>query len=72
MSYRYANVLTAFCGVAALLYFVNIFNGMYIYYDETGPIYLLSQIINIALPASTMIFAIFDLKLYAKKKSAAK
>ena len=35
---------------------------MYIYYDETGldktgSIYLLSQIINIALPASTMIFA---------------
>lgn len=62
VSYRYANVLTALCGVATLLYFVNIFNGMYIYYDETGldktgSIYLLSQIINIALPASTMIFA---------------
>ena len=62
VSYRYANVLTALCGVATLLYFVNIFNGMYIYYDETGldktgSIYLLSQMINIALPASTMIFA---------------
>ena len=62
VSYRYANVLTVLCGVATLLYFVNIFNGMYIYYDETGldktgSIYLLSQIINIALPASTMIFA---------------
>ena len=77
ISYRFAHVLTVLCGVSALLYFVNIFSGTYIYYDETGldrtgPLYLLSQIINIALPASTMIFAIFDLKLYAKKKSAAK
>lgn len=36
---------------------------MYIYYDETGldktePVYYLSQVINIILPASTMVFAL--------------
>lgn len=74
VSYRYANVLTAFCGIATLLYFVNIFNGMYIYYDETGldktgPIYLLSQIINIALPASTMIFAFWHHDILGWRKT---
>ena len=74
VSYRYANVLTALCGVATLLYFVNIFNGMYIYYDETGldktgSIYLLSQIINIALPASTMIFAFWHHDILGWRKT---
>ena len=74
VSYRYANVLTVLCGVATLLYFVNIFNGMYIYYDETGldktgSIYLLSQIINIALPASTMIFAFWHHDILGWRKT---
>ena len=63
ISYNYAHVITAFCGVALLLYFINIFNGMYIYYDETGldktgPMYLLSQAISVILPAMTMILAL--------------
>ena len=63
ISYRYTNVITAFCGIALVLWFINIFNGMYIYYDETGldktePVYYLSQVINIILPASTMVFAL--------------
>ena len=63
ISYNYAHVITAFCGVALLLYFINIFNGMYIYYDETGldktgPMFLLSQAISVILPAMTMILAL--------------
>ena len=62
VSYCYAHSLTVLCCVSALLYFINIFNGMYIFYDEagldqTGRLYLLSQIINVILPASTMVFA---------------
>lgn len=63
ISYNYAHVITVFCGVALLLYFINIFNGMYIYYDETGldktgPMFLLSQAISFILPAMTMILAL--------------
>lgn len=63
ISYNYAHVITAFCGVALLLYFINIFNGMYIYYDETGldktgPMFFLSQAISVILPAMTMILAL--------------
>lgn len=63
ISYNYAHVITVFCGVALLLYFINIFNGMYIYYDETGldktgPMFLLSQAISVILPAMTMILAL--------------
>ena len=63
ISYNYAHVITAFCGVALLLYFINIFNGMYIYYDETGldktgTMFFLSQAISIILPAMTMILAL--------------
>lgn len=62
ISYNYAHVITVFCGVAVLLYFINIFNGMYIYYDETGldktgPMFLLSQAISVILPAMTMVLA---------------
>lgn len=62
ISYNYAHVITVFCGVALLLYFINIFNGMYIYYDETGldktgPMFLLSQAISVILPAMTMVLA---------------
>lgn len=47
---------------------------MYIYYDETGldktgSIYLLSQIINIALPASTMIFAFWHHDILGWRKT---
>ena len=60
--HRYANVITALCGVALLLWLLNAFNGMYIDYDETGldrtgPMYLLSQVINVVLPALTMLLA---------------
>lgn len=62
VSYRYTNVITVLCGVALLLWLVNAFNGMYIYYDETGldqtgRLYFLSQIFNIILPGLTMVLA---------------
>lgn len=62
ISYRYANLITALCGVALLLWLISTFNGMYIYYDETGldrsgPLYLLSEVIFIILPAMTMVLA---------------
>lgn len=62
ISYRYANFITALCVVSLLLWVVSTFNGMYIYYDETGldqtgPLYLLSEAINIILPAMTMVLA---------------
>ena len=62
ISYRYANIITALCGVTLLLWLISTFNGMYIYYDETGldqtgPLYLLSQAFNIILPAMTMVLA---------------
>ena len=62
ISYRYAHLITALCGVTLLLWLISTFNGMYIYYDETGldqtgPLYLLSQIFNIILPAMTMVLA---------------
>lgn len=45
-----------------ILWLVNAFNGMYIYYDETGldqtgPLYLVSQALNVILPAMTMFLA---------------
>lgn len=63
ISYNYAHGITVFCGGALLLYFINIFNEMYIYYDETGldktgPMFFLSQAISIILPAMTMILAL--------------
>lgn len=63
-SYTYANILTVICAVAVLFCFFNIFNEMYISYDEagldhTGPLYWLSQVFSVALPASTMVFAFF-------------
>lgn len=74
ISYCYAHVLTVLCGVSAALYFANIFNGMYIYYDETGldktgRWYLLSQIINVVLPASTMIFAFWHHDILGWRKT---
>lgn len=62
ISYRYAHLITALCGVTLLLWLISTFNGMYIYYDETGldqtgPLYLLSQVFNIILPAMTMVLA---------------
>ena len=62
ISRRYTNIITALCGVALLLWLVNAFNGMYIYYDangldHTGPLYLVSQIFNALLPAMTMVIA---------------
>lgn len=62
ISYRYANIITILCGLTLLLWLINVFNGMYIYYDEngldqTGPLYLMSQAFNIILPAMTMVLA---------------
>ena len=62
ISYRFAHLITALCGVTLLLWLISTFNGMYIYYDETGldqtgPLYLLSQAFDIILPAMTMVLA---------------
>lgn len=62
ISYRYTNIIAVLCGISLLLWLINAFNGMYIYYDETGldktgPLYLLSQTINVVLPAMTMVLA---------------
>ena len=58
----YPHIITVLCGISLLLCLVNAFNGMYIYYDETGldqtgPLYLLSQAFNVILPAMTMVLA---------------
>lgn len=60
ISYRYAGLIAALCGVTLLLWLISAFNGMYLYYDETGldqtgPLYVLSQMFNIVLPAMTMV-----------------
>lgn len=62
ISYRYACLITALCGITLLFWLINAFNGMYIYYDETGldqtgPLYYMSQIFDILLPAMTMVLA---------------
>lgn len=62
ISYRYATIISALSGVLLLLWLISSFNGMFIYYDEsgldkTGPLYLLSQIIMILLLAMTMALA---------------
>ena len=48
ISYGYTNLITVLCGISLVLWLINAFNGMYIYYDatgldQTGPHYLLSQ-----------------------------
>lgn len=63
ISLRFAHIITALCAVAVLLWLVNAFNGMYIYYDETGldqtgPLYLVSQAFYVVLPAMTMFLAL--------------
>ena len=62
ISYRYAGLICALCGVSLLLRLLNAFNGMYIYYDaagldHTGSLYALSQAFNVILPAMTMAIA---------------
>lgn len=62
ISYRYAGLIAALCGVTLFLWLLNFFNGMYIYYDETGldqtgPIYFLSQVFDVILPAMTIVLA---------------
>ena len=62
ISYGYTNLITVLCGISLVLWLINAFNGMYIYYDatgldQTGPYYLLSQAFNVVLPAMTMVLA---------------
>lgn len=62
ISYGYTNLITVLCGISLVLWLINAFNGMYIYYDatgldHTGPHYLLSQAFNVVLPAMTMVLA---------------
>ena len=67
ISYRYAHIITAICAAAVISFLISAFNGMYIDYDETGrdipgPLYLVSQVIYIVLPALTMALAVFNRK----------
>ena len=62
ISYGYTNLITVLCGISLVLWLINAFNGMYIYYDatgldHTGPHYLLSQAFNVVLPAMTLVLA---------------
>ena len=62
ISYGYTNLITVLCGISLVLWLINAFNGMYIYYDatgldQTGPYYLLSQAFDVVLPAMTMVLA---------------
>ena len=62
ISYGNTNLITVLCGISLVLWLINAFNGMYIYYDatgldQTGPHYLLSQAFNVVLPAMTMVLA---------------
>lgn len=68
ISYKYANIITALCGIAIILSFINVFNGMYVYYDDlgvthNGPLYLLSWMVFIILPALTMMLAVYYEKI---------
>ena len=36
ISYGYTNLITVLCGISLVLWLINAFNGMYIYYDATG------------------------------------
>ena len=63
ISHLYTHIITMLCGISLLLWLINAFNGMYIYYDETGldqtgPLYLMSQSFNVVLPAMTMVLAL--------------
>lgn len=63
ISRRHTDIITVMCGIALLLCLINAFNGMYIYYDETGldrtgPLYIVSQAFNVILPAMTMLLAL--------------
>lgn len=62
ISIWYARGVAIACAIASLLWIISIFNGMYMYFDETGedflgPLFWLSQMILIILPASTMMIA---------------
>lgn len=74
ITYCYAHVLSALCLISTMLWFINIFNEMYITYDENGldhdgMLCYLSQIINIVLPASTMIVTLMHHKTLGWKKT---
>ena len=67
ISYRYAHIITAFCAAAVISFLISAFNGMYVSYDETGrdipgPLFLVSQLIYVILPALTMALAIVNRK----------
>ena len=66
ISYRYAHIITAFCAL------ISAFNGMYVSYDETGrdipgPLFLVSQLIYVILPALTMALAIVNRKTLGRR-----
>ncbi len=67
ISYRYAHIITAICAASVISFLISAFNGMYVSYDETGrdipgPLYLVSQVIYIVLPALTMALAVVNRK----------
>lgn len=72
ISYRYAHIITAFCAAAVISFLISAFNGMYVSYDETGrdipgPLFLVSQLIYVILPALTMALAIVNRKTLGRR-----
>lgn len=60
VSYRYARFIASLCCFCVVLSFINIFNEMFICYDETGadhngPLYLLSYCLQLIIPSLTMV-----------------
>lgn len=74
ISLWYAKGVAIGCGVAALSWFISIFNGMYIYFDESlndlpGPMFWLSQFFVIALPLAIMVIILKFRKALGRKET---
>ncbi|MGN0814915.1 MAG: sensor histidine kinase [Candidatus Coproplasma sp.] len=76
ISYTFAHVISVFCGILALLWFINAFNGMFISYDENGkdvhgPLNFFSQIGYVCLLAATIVIVLRNLKILELKDAFA-
>lgn len=76
ISYIFANTLSVFCAILALLWLVSSFNGMFIYYDENGkdvytPLCILGQLFYFCLLASTITLVLLNIKTLGIKDAFA-
>lgn len=72
ISYKFANALSIFCGILALLCIISSFNGMFIGYDENGkdffgPLNLFSQIYYVCLLAATIVLTLIHGRTLGRK-----